>query len=272
METPNFYAVIPANIRYAEDLSDLQKLLYWELTALSDKTWYCWANNSYFANLYKKRTHWISERLNDMFKKWYINIIFDSERWNQRKIYMWEMIKTTWKSVKTTITEKNNTITENCKPPLQKNVNPLTEKCKHININNNTSNNNIISNDIILEQSSNENFWDPEINEFEEIIKTEVSNLWFIYKKGKYERHKIKILLTWKEFWKICEGAGGMSRADFCRNIIKISWKLSFWAWKIYNAETFYKFYAQIYNEALRIKREKEVKTSSIVYTDEIIF
>ena len=50
-----------------------------------------------------------------------------------------------------------------------------------------------------------------------------------------------------------------MERKDFVINIIQLSSKLDFWEWKIYNAETFYKHYAGVYNEAVRIKTKKKI-------------
>ena len=51
MEQPNYYAIIPAQVRYA-DIPANAKLLYGEITALANKTGVCFASNLYFANLY----------------------------------------------------------------------------------------------------------------------------------------------------------------------------------------------------------------------------
>ena len=53
IEKPNYYAIIPANVRYNENLNSSQKLFYGEITALTFKTGECWASNNYFARLYK---------------------------------------------------------------------------------------------------------------------------------------------------------------------------------------------------------------------------
>jgi hypothetical protein len=36
-EHPSFYAIIPAHVRYDTEISEFQKLLYSEITALVDK-------------------------------------------------------------------------------------------------------------------------------------------------------------------------------------------------------------------------------------------
>lgn len=71
-EEPNYYAIIPANIRYDEDLIQGAKLLYGEITALSNQKGFCWANDMYFANLYKVSKKTIQTWLKSLEDKGYL--------------------------------------------------------------------------------------------------------------------------------------------------------------------------------------------------------
>lgn len=93
-ETPNYYSIIPANVRYDENLKDKAKLLYGEITSLSDKNGYCYASNKYFADLYKVSTRTITELISSLVKQDYIQIKYeykkDTKQIIQRKIYLWK--------------------------------------------------------------------------------------------------------------------------------------------------------------------------------------
>ncbi|MEC5268246.1 conserved phage C-terminal domain-containing protein [Heyndrickxia coagulans] len=68
----NYYAIIPANVRYDKDLNQGAKLLYGEITALSNEKGYCWAGNSYFAELYGKNKSTIARWIQQLEDKGYI--------------------------------------------------------------------------------------------------------------------------------------------------------------------------------------------------------
>lgn len=73
MEQPNYYAVIPANVRYDKTLTDKAKLLYGEITSLSNKDGYCWASNGYFADLYDVTPQAVSKWIKNLEDGGYIH-------------------------------------------------------------------------------------------------------------------------------------------------------------------------------------------------------
>lgn len=73
-ETPNYYSIIPANVRYDNELRANEKLLYGEITALASKNGECWASNEYFAKLYGKSKDTVSDWISRLNKKGYIKV------------------------------------------------------------------------------------------------------------------------------------------------------------------------------------------------------
>lgn len=72
MEKKSYYAVIPATVRYDVRLKLLSRMLYGEITALSNERGYCWANNKYFANLYNVSIQTVSGCIKQLIDCGYI--------------------------------------------------------------------------------------------------------------------------------------------------------------------------------------------------------
>ena len=150
----NFYAIIPAFIRYDKRLPMLSRFLYGELTALCSEKGYCWASNRYFAELYEVSIETISRYIAKLKEFGYIRITYDSSKKdNDRRIYITDIqienIEPTTETkaepeeeyTTTPLTKTSNTLDENIKPPLTKTSNTLDENIKHNNTCNITINN-----------------------------------------------------------------------------------------------------------------------------------
>ena len=79
-EHPNYYSVIPANVRYDGDLSASAKLMYGEITALTSKTGECWATNTYFMNLYGVTEGSVKNWIRQLKDKGYISVTVTDNR------------------------------------------------------------------------------------------------------------------------------------------------------------------------------------------------
>lgn len=133
IESPAYYAIIPANIRYDKDLIPSAKLLYGEITALSNKNGYCWAKNKYFSDLYGVTKKTISTWINQLKEKGFISIEITYKH-KSREI----------KDRKITI----DPINEKVNTPITKKLIPHNEKVIDNNINTNNTSSNTISKDI----------------------------------------------------------------------------------------------------------------------------
>ena len=87
----NYYAIIPATVRYDTNLKPAEKLLYGEITALANIKGYCYASNRYFANLYNVTLHTVSQWISHLEKLQYIalEMIRDNNKViKERRIYI----------------------------------------------------------------------------------------------------------------------------------------------------------------------------------------
>ena len=112
MGKPNYYAIIPAEVRYS-NLKPNAKLLYGEITALSGKLGYCYATNNYFADLYGVSKNTVSRWIGDLNKLGFINIKVERNEKKQvikRKIGIIQKDNSPiYKMSKENITSINNT-------------------------------------------------------------------------------------------------------------------------------------------------------------------
>lgn len=90
-DSPSYYAIIPANVRYCKNLEPSAKLLYGEITALCSKEGYCWASNSYFSELYEVDERTIQRWLLALKTEKFIEVEITKNGFNtSRKIYIFQ--------------------------------------------------------------------------------------------------------------------------------------------------------------------------------------
>ena len=123
---PSYYAIIPADVRYDKKLSANAKLLYGEITALSNKKGYCWASNRHFAELYQVKAETISRWVSNLKTQKYIKIKIVKKKGNQRQI---RLVCAT------------NTYCQKSQEVLTKNAIAIDEKVKHNSKGNSKKNN-----------------------------------------------------------------------------------------------------------------------------------
>ncbi len=86
MENPNYYGILPANVRYDKRICPNAKILYAEITALTQKEGHCWATNGYFAKLYDVAPSTVSSWIGELRDAGYITVEIDFNY--QRRIFL----------------------------------------------------------------------------------------------------------------------------------------------------------------------------------------
>ena len=190
-----YYAIIPATIRYDERLKYAERLLYGEITALIGKEGYCFATNSYFANLYNVIPGTISRWISHLSKLGYINVELiknDKKEITERRIYITDIscrkiVQDTYKQNSTYHYKQNKQY-----PMSQKAKDIKIDRFFYLIINNNKSELKKEFKEIQIYQEFYELLIKFEFNYTEEIIKT--------FRDENIEKLKI-IIYTLKEMF-----------------------------------------------------------------------
>jgi len=74
MENPSYYSIITADVRYSKLINANEKLLYAEITSLTNQSGVCWASNNYFSNLYNVTPQAISKWIKHLKENEFINV------------------------------------------------------------------------------------------------------------------------------------------------------------------------------------------------------
>lgn len=91
---PSYFGVIPATVRYDNDLQPAAKLLYSEITCLCTKEGYCWATNRYFGDLYGVHPDTVSLWISRLKRNGHVDYkMVETEKPGVLQRRMWPLIK-----------------------------------------------------------------------------------------------------------------------------------------------------------------------------------
>lgn len=123
MNNPTYYAVLTADVRYCPDLSPQEKLLFAEITALSNKDGYCSASNSYFSKLYSLTEPTVSRQVKHLEELGFISVKYDKAGTKVTKRFIFAINKNV-NGITVTINKNDNrTVNKNVKDNNTSNVN-----------------------------------------------------------------------------------------------------------------------------------------------------
>ena len=159
MEKPNFYGIMPADVRYDKNLKPMEKILYTELTALANKEGYCFATNSYFAELYEVNKKTVSGWVSNLEKQGYVKIVLIYKKGTkeiiERRIYINQKVTPINENVDTYEKKDVGVSTKSSIGYPQKSGDPIHEKVED----NNTRlilQDDVVNNNINITQKEND--------------------------------------------------------------------------------------------------------------------
>ena len=164
-EKPSYYSILTADVRYDERLKKYAdcKVLFSEITALSNKYGYCTASNGYFARLYDRPKPTISRWINLLIKLGYLKseMIYkeNSKEIQERRLY----------PITTPINANDNR--------------GINTGVKDNNININTINNNITTTTGTTEIGSIYEFWESNVGSLSPYLYEEIKAIYDDWKE-----------------------------------------------------------------------------------------
>ena len=117
MNNPTYYAILTADVRYCPDLSPQEKLLFAEITALSNKDGFCIAGNPYFSKLYSLTDVTISRQIKHLEELGFIKVTYDKIGAKIARRYI-----TTASTINKIVNGEGVTINKNDNGTINKNV------------------------------------------------------------------------------------------------------------------------------------------------------
>lgn len=164
-EQPNYYSILTASVRYDKDLNANEKILFSEITALSNKYGYCTASNNYFAELYQVAKGTVSKWITHLNQAGYLKVILIKQATTNQVIgrKMYPISNPKLKDEEGYTPSESIVCTKKRIPYTPNDVYPIHQKVKG----NNTSNNNTSINNNILSGKEP----DPEEKENSEITQ-----------------------------------------------------------------------------------------------------
>ena len=86
-EKPSYWAVLPATVRYDEKLPASAKLIFAEISALTEKRGFCYASNEYLMQLFDVSERTLQRHLKALEGRGYIQILDGEGGAGRRKIF-----------------------------------------------------------------------------------------------------------------------------------------------------------------------------------------
>ena len=131
-EQPSYYAILTADVRYSKELNFFEKVLYADITALTNKNGYCTASNGYFAELFDNSIRTVSRAISKLEQLGFIKVHMiyknDTKEVLERRLYLLTKISIP-------LDKNDYTPRQKCPNPIDKNVQDNNTRDNNTSIN-----------------------------------------------------------------------------------------------------------------------------------------